>query len=90
MYYLTNYTAKNGISSYNAVAYAITGFLNVKKYDNIENLSCLQQANRFMSAAYNAAANKTEYSGVQVANMLLNNGIDGTSHKNVPLNIYPM
>ena len=26
LYYITNYVTKNGISSYNAVAYAITAF----------------------------------------------------------------
>jgi hypothetical protein len=81
IYYLTNYVTKNGISSYQAVYFASCAYdkMNIDK-----TLSSDDYAKQIIYKTYNFAANHTEYSGAQIANMILNNGKDRTyysSHK---------
>jgi hypothetical protein len=88
VYYLTNYVTKNGISSYQAVYFASCAYdkMNIDK-----NLSSDDYAKQILYKTYNFAANHTEYSGAQIANMILNNGRDGTyysSHDTVNLNVW--
>jgi hypothetical protein len=90
IYYLTNYLSKYGLTTYDSISYALIAFDNYEKYKNLEDDET-QKAKRIISMMYNAAANRTEYSGAQVASMILNNGRDGTyysSHKTVLLNLY--
>jgi hypothetical protein len=90
VYYLTNYLSKYGLTSYDSMSYALIAFNNYERYKNADD-SETQKAKRIISMMYNAAANRTEYSGAQVASMILNNGRDGTyysSHKTVVLNLY--
>ena len=92
LYYITNYTTKMGISSYNQVLFGTMAFKAVQKYNN-NNSDENNKVKKLMSAIYNAAANNTEYSGALVANMLLQNGRDGTyysSHETKLLNIFPI
>jgi hypothetical protein len=77
IYYLTNYITENGLSIYNAVALVLLAYQNREKYlteKTDENYRCMN----LLYKAYNSAANTTEYSGPQVASMLLHNGRDGT------------
>ena len=92
LYYLTNYTTKMGISSYNQVLFGTIAFKAVEKY-NKNNCDENAKVKKLMSGIYNAAANNTEYSGALVANMLLQNGRDGTyysSDETKLLNIFPV
>ena len=77
MYYLTNYITKNGISSYNALLYDIMALKKHQQYI-IEPSTESHKAMKLFNGIYNCAANYTEYSAPQVANMMLNNGRDGT------------
>ena len=91
LYYLTNYITKNGLSSHNAIAFAIRAYKNIEKYKKDDSLDVIENAKQKMLSIYNSAANNTEYSGAYVANMLLNNGRDGTyysSHETKPLMIW--
>jgi hypothetical protein len=88
IYYLTNYVTKNGISSNQAVYFASCAYdkLNIDK-----NVSSDDYAKQILYKTYNFAANHTEYSGAQKANMILNNGRDGTyysSHETININVW--
>jgi hypothetical protein len=75
LYYIGNYVTKSGLSSNNAIAYAIKVFNNMGKYSpNIVNK--VDRTKKLLSGINNCAANKTEYSGVQVASMVMNHGWD--------------
>ena len=88
IYYCTNYMTKHGISSYNAICFASSAF---EKLNNQKSLSTEDYAKQLLYKTYNFAANHTEYSGAQVASMILNNGKDGThysSHESETLNVW--
>jgi hypothetical protein len=90
VYYLTNYLSKYGLTTYDSISYSLIAFNKYEKYKDTDD-DDTQKARRIISMMYNAAANRTEYSGAQVASMILNNGRDGTyysSHKTVVLNLY--
>jgi hypothetical protein len=90
VYYLTNYLSKYGLTIYDSMSYSLIAFNKYEKYKDSDDDE-IQKAKRIISMMYNAAANRTEYSGAQVASMILNNGRDGiyySSHKTVVLNLY--
>jgi len=66
LYYITNYTTKKGISSYNQVLFARLAYLSVEKYNNVPSDSN-DKVKKLMSYCLNAASNNTEYSGALVA-----------------------
>jgi hypothetical protein len=88
IYYLANYVTKNGISSYQAIDFATCAYVKT----NIDkNVSPDDYAKQILYKTYNFAANLTEYSGAQIANMILNNGRDGTyysSHETININVW--
>ena len=89
IYYLTNYMTKFGLTTYDSFAYAIIAFKKYELYKDKDDTDSTK-ARRIISMMYNAAANRTEYSGAQIASMIRNNGRDGTfysSHKTITINL---
>lgn len=66
---LCNYITKVGISSYNAIAYAIAAFQKHELYNN-KTEDDQDYCRKLIYRTFNAAASQTEYSGAQVSNML--------------------
>jgi len=77
MFYVTNYIKINGLTTFNATIFANAVFEKLNQFDLNPNDSTIK-AKKLLSNCYNAPANNIEYSGAYVANMLLNNGKDGT------------
>jgi len=92
VYYITNYTTKNGISSYNKVLFARLAHISIEKYNQIPTESN-EKCKRLLSACLNAATNNTEISAALCANMIMNKNDlgDGTykcSHYIKTLNLF--
>jgi hypothetical protein len=92
VYYITNYTTKNGISSYNKVLFARLAHISIEKYNQISTESN-EKCKRLLSACLNAATNNTEISAALSANMIMNKNDlgDGTykcSHYIKTLNLF--
>ena len=88
IYYCTNYMTKNGISSYTAISFAASAF---EKFNKENNVTSNDYAKQLLYKTYNFASYYTEYSGPQVASMILQNGKDGiyySSHETISLNVW--
>ena len=90
VFYLTYYSTKSGLSSYNILEFAEIAIKIMDKHDNSNSSD--EKSKKFIIKCYNAMVSHTEYSGAQVAAMILNiGGKDGTvyfSHETEPFYIY--
>ncbi len=89
IFYLSWYSTKPGMSSYNIVELAEIALKNLNKFDKCNSIE--EKSTKFVLKCYNAMVNHTEYSGAQIGAMLLNIGRNGTfysSHLTEPMFIY--